>query len=119
MDPDHVSAYALVVEDGTKLAARVRRGEVAATDEDDLADKYVVADEALTKAGYHWYEVSNWSRHADNRSRHNLGYWRGHDWWGFGPGAHSHVGGTRWWNVRHPAAWASRLAVRNEPGAGS
>ena len=115
MNPDHVSAYALVVEEGTKLAARVRRGEVAGTGEDDLADKYVVADEALTKAGYHWYEVSNWSRHADNRSRHNLGYWRGHDWWGFGPGAHSHVGGTRWWNLRHPVAWASKLQSGQSP----
>jgi putative oxygen-independent coproporphyrinogen III oxidase len=115
MDPDHVSAYALVVEEGTKLAARVRRGEVVGTDEDDLADKYVAADAALTKSGYRWYEVSNWSRREDNRSRHNLGYWRGHDWWGFGPGAHSHVGGTRWWNLRHPATWAGRLQAGQSP----
>jgi oxygen-independent coproporphyrinogen-3 oxidase len=115
MSPDHVSAYALVVEEGTKLAARVRRGQVVGTDEDDLADKYLVADRVLAKAGYHWYEVSNWSRHVQSRSRHNLGYWRSHDWWGFGPGAHSHVGGTRWWNLRHPSAWASRLDAGQSP----
>jgi putative oxygen-independent coproporphyrinogen III oxidase len=115
LEPDHVSAYALVVEDGTKLAARVRRGEVIAPDDDDLADKYSLADAAFSDAGYRWYEVSNWGKRPANVSRHNLGYWRGHDWWGFGPGGHSHVGGTRWWNVRHPAAWASRLDSRESP----
>jgi putative oxygen-independent coproporphyrinogen III oxidase len=115
LKPDHVSAYALVVEDGTKLAARVRRGEVEAPDDDDLADKYALADETLSASGYGWYEVSNWALPGSHVSRHNLGYWRGHDWWGFGPGAHSHVGGTRWWNVRHPAAWASRLEAGQSP----
>ncbi|HTY73837.1 MAG TPA: radical SAM family heme chaperone HemW [Actinomycetes bacterium] len=114
MGPDHVSAYALVVEPGTALAARVRRGEVEPPDDDDLADKYVLADELLTTAGYSWYEVSNWARDA-KVCRHNVGYWRGADWWGFGPGAHSHVGGTRWWNVRHPSAWASRLQTGASP----
>ena len=112
---DHVSAYALVVEEGTRLATQVRRGEVPATDDDDLADKYALADDLLGAAGYSWYEVSNWARSPEQPARHNLGYWRGHDWWGFGPGAHSHVGGTRWWNVRHPSAWASRLAVGASP----
>jgi putative oxygen-independent coproporphyrinogen III oxidase len=114
--PDHLSAYALIVEDGTRLAARVRRGELAAPDDDDLADKYLLAEEILTAAGYAWYEVSNWARSRAARCRHNLGYWRGDDWWGIGPGAHSHVGGTRWWNVKHPAAYADRLAQGVSPG---
>ncbi|HTE72099.1 MAG TPA: radical SAM family heme chaperone HemW [Actinomycetes bacterium] len=113
--PDHLSAYALVVEEGTRLAAQVRRGEVPAPDDDDLADRYLLADEVLAAAGLQWYEVSNWSTTPDQRARHNEGYWLGHDWWGVGPGAHSHVGGTRWWNVRHPAAYAARLAETVSP----
>lgn len=112
--PDHVSAYSLIVEDGTALARRVRRGELPMPDEDDLADKYVAADEHLEAAGLGWYEVSNWSR-PGAECRHNLGYWRGDDWWGIGPGAHSHVGGVRWWNVKHPAAYADRLAAGVSP----
>ncbi|GEP34398.1 coproporphyrinogen III oxidase [Nocardioides szechwanensis] len=108
--PDHVSAYSLIVEDGTALARRVRRGELPMPDEDDLADKYDAADERLTRAGLGWYEVSNWARDDASRCRHNLGYWTDGDWWGVGPGAHSHVGGVRWWNVKHPAAYADRLA---------
>ena len=114
-EPDHVSAYALIVEDGTALARRVRRGEVAMPDDDDLADKYVLADERLQAAGLGWYEVSNWARDEQARCRHNLAYWRGSDWWGVGPGAHSHVGGTRWWNVKHPVAYADRLAADLSP----
>jgi len=113
--PDHVSAYALVVEEGTRLAARVRRGEVAAPDDDDLADKYELADDVLAAAGYAWYEVSNWARTPACACRHNLGYWRGDDWWGVGPGAHSHVGGVRWWNVRHPTAYAARIGAGGSP----
>lgn len=112
--PDHVSAYALIVEDGTALARNVRRGVVPMPDDDDLADKYVVADERLTAAGLGWYEVSNWAR-EHSACRHNLAYWRGGDWWGVGPGAHSHVAGTRWWNVKHPTAYAARLAERSSP----
>jgi putative oxygen-independent coproporphyrinogen III oxidase len=112
--PDHVSAYALIVEDGTALARRVRRGDLPAPDDDDLADKYELADELLSGAGLDWYEVSNWSR-PGSESRHNMGYWRGSDWWGAGPGAHSHVGGVRWWNVKHPAAYADRLASGVSP----
>ncbi len=116
--PDHVSAYALVVEEGTKLASRVRRGEVPAPEDDDEAVKYEVAERALSAAGYGWYEVSNWALAADQASRHNLGYWRGEDWWGVGPGAHSHVRGVRWWNVRHPRAYAQRIAEGASPAAG-
>ncbi|MFL6136249.1 MAG: radical SAM family heme chaperone HemW [Frankiaceae bacterium] len=117
MAPDHVSAYALIVEDGTRLAARVRRGELAPPDDDALADRYAIADEALAAAGLHWYEVSNWAASEPARCRHNLLYWTSGDWWGIGPGAHSHVGGTRWWNVKHPAAHAARLAAGDSPAA--
>ncbi|WP_413319631.1 radical SAM family heme chaperone HemW [Agrococcus sp. 1P02AA] len=114
MRPDHVSAYALIVEDGTALARRIRRGELAVPDDDLQAAMYEAADATLGQAGYSWYEVSNWSR-GDRVARHNLAYWRGHDWWGFGPGAHSHVGGVRWWNVKHPAAYRDRLLAGGSP----
>ena len=118
-EPDHVSAYALIVEEGTALARRVRRGEVPAPDDDDLADKYLLADQRLEAAGLGWYELSNWARGFPDdqaaRCRHNLGYWTGGDWWGVGPGAHSHVSGARWWNVKHPAAYAERLAAGRSP----
>ena len=114
-EPDHVSAYSLIVEDGTALARRVRRGELPMPDEDDLADKYLAADERLRKAGLSWYEVSNWASDDDQRCRHNLLYWTGGDWWGVGPGAHSHVGGVRWWNVKHPKAYADRIRAGVSP----
>ncbi len=119
--PDHISAYSLTVEQGTGLAARVRRGLLAPPDPDDQATKYELADAMLADAGFHWYEVSNWAAGPDEpssrpyRCRHNLGYWLGDDWWGFGPGAHSHVGAQRWWNVKHPARYASRLAGAESP----
>ncbi|HEY0540101.1 MAG TPA: radical SAM family heme chaperone HemW [Actinoallomurus sp.] len=112
---DHVSAYALIVEDGTRLATRVRRGELAAPDDDAMADRYLAAESTLGGQGLGWYEISNWAASEEARCRHNLLYWTGGDWWGVGPGAHSHVGGTRWWNVKHPAAYASRLAEEATP----
>lgn len=116
--PDHLSAYALIVEQGTKLARQIARGEVAQPDEELQADQYELADELLAAAGYGWYEVSNWATDAAHRSRHNLAYWTGQDWWGVGPGAHSHVGGVRWWNAKHPAAYAERLARGVSPAVG-
>ncbi|WP_436890606.1 radical SAM family heme chaperone HemW [Nocardiopsis dassonvillei] len=113
--PDHVSAYSLIVEEGTRLAARVRRGELAEPDDDTMADRYLMADTVLAGAGFTPYEVSNWARTPQGRSRHNMLYWTGAHWWGVGPGAHGHVGGTRWWNVKHPAAYAARLAVGDSP----
>lgn len=118
LGPDHISAYALIVEDGTKLARQIRRGEVPAPDDDLQADMYELADDLLGSSGYDWYEVSNWARDEGQRSRHNLAYWQGSDWWGFGPGAHSHISGTRFWNVKHPAAYAQRLAAGESPAAG-
>ncbi|WP_296388736.1 radical SAM family heme chaperone HemW [Williamsia sp.] len=108
---DHVSAYALIVEDGTALARRVRRGELPAPDDDVLADRYEMIDERLTAAGLDWYEVSNWARAGDltAQCRHNLAYWDSSDWWGAGPGAHSHVAGVRWSNVKHPGRYAVSL----------
>jgi putative oxygen-independent coproporphyrinogen III oxidase len=115
LEPDHVSAYALIVEEGTALARRIARGEIVAPDDDAMADKYLMADDTLTSAGLRWYELSNWARDDAARCRHNLLYWHSADWWGIGPGAHSHVGGVRWWNVKHPAAYAQRLAAGESP----
>ncbi len=114
--PDHISAYALIVEEGTRLAARIKRGDLPAPDDDAMADRYLAADSLLSEAGLHWYEISNWAAGDAARCRHNLLYWDSGNWWGIGPGAHSHVGGTRWWNVRHPAAYAARLAAGRSPG---
>ena len=111
LEPDHISAYALVVEDGTKLANHVRRGLIALPDDDDAADKYELADRLFTEAGYPWYEVSNWAR-PGRACRHNVAYWRSGDWWGFGPGAHSHVTRAGWPHLGRGA----RGALRRGPG---
>ena len=125
--PDHVSAYALVIEPGTRMGAQLRRGEIAAVDPDVQAQMYELADTLLTEAGYSWYEVSNWARTPADRCRHNIAYWRSQDWWGIGPGAHSYlgprtagdaeVGARRWWNVKHPRAYAARLSAGDSPEA--
>ncbi len=116
--PDHVSAYGLAIEPGTRLAAQVRRGAVPAPDEDALAERYLRAEELLTAAGLSWYEVHSWAAGPAARCRHNEGYWRGDDWWGIGPGAHSHVAGRRWSNLRRPASWAARVAAGQSPAEG-
>ena len=110
----HVSAYALIVEDGTRLARRISRGETPAPDDDVQADRYELVDRMLADAGFEWYEISNWAK-PGLECRHNLAYWEGTNWWGVGPGAHSHVGGTRWWNERHPATWTRALAEGRSP----
>ncbi len=116
--PTHISAYSLIVEEGTKLARQIKRGELVPVDEDQQAEFYELADELLADAGYDWYEVSNWATDEAHRSRHNLAYWTSQDWWGVGPGAHSHVGGVRWWNVKHPSAYADRILAGDSPAAG-
>lgn len=108
-EPDHISSYALIVEEGTKLARDIKRGIIPAPDDDLQASMYELADELLTKAGFKWYELSNWAADIESVSRHNIAYWQNTDWWGIGPGAHSHIGGVRWWNVKHPAAYAERI----------
>ena len=118
LETDHISAYALIVEDGTKMARDIRAGLLEEPDEDLEADKYEFADEAFGKAGLEWYELSNWSSSSQTQSAHNLAYWAGMDWWGFGPGAHSHVGGVRWWNAKHPTSYAAALAQDNSPAVG-
>ena len=129
-DSEHMSAYALVVEEGTKMGAQVSRGELPTPDPDDEAAKYELADALLGEAGYAWYEISNFARATasdrasglpsttfEHASRHNLAYWRDWDWWGFGPGAHSHVGKARWWNVKNPGAYAGRVRAGGSPAA--
>jgi oxygen-independent coproporphyrinogen-3 oxidase len=115
--PDHVSAYSLIVEEGTRLAAQVRRGELPVPDSDVMADRYLMAEDILGAAGFEWYEVSNWARGPGAECRHNLLYWTDGDWWGVGPGAHSHLSGTRWWNVKHPREYAERLSAGASPEA--
>jgi oxygen-independent coproporphyrinogen-3 oxidase len=115
---DHLSAYALVIEEGTALARQVANGVVPAPDDDVLADRYVMADETLAAAGFEWYEVSNWATSTAGRCRHNELYWSDANWWGFGPGAHSHISGVRWWNVKHPARYATMLDAGTSPAAG-
>jgi putative oxygen-independent coproporphyrinogen III oxidase len=115
LNTDHISAYSLIVEPGTKLARQIKSGEVESPDEDLHAEMYEVAEELLTKVGFTNYEVSNWSKSNESRSRHNLAYWKSMDWWGYGPGAHSHVGGVRWWNVKNPAAYTDRLKTNSSP----
>ena len=115
LEPDHVSAYALIVEQGTALARRVLRGEIAVPDDDEMADKYILADGLFEAAGFGWYELSNWARDESSRCHHNELYWEGDNWWGIGPGAHSHLDGTRWWNVKHPAAYANRINAGESP----
>jgi oxygen-independent coproporphyrinogen-3 oxidase len=119
VEPDHISAYSLIVEPGTKLARQISKGELPEPDEDLQADKYELVDELLSAAGYQWYEVSNWSRSTEDSSAHNLAYWQSQDWWGFGPGAHSHIGQARWWNAKHPATYQSALDAGKTPAAGS
>jgi putative oxygen-independent coproporphyrinogen III oxidase len=115
---DHVSAYSLIVEPGTALARRISRGELVDIDDDLQAQMYELADDVFSAHGLQWYEVSNWSTGLATRSRHNQSYWTSDDWWGIGPGAHSHVGGVRWWNAKHPTAWAERLTGGRNPAVG-
>ena len=104
----HISTYALIVEEGTKLAAQIKRGEIAKPDDDLTAEKYIMADKAFTTAGFNWYELSNWAK-PNSQSKHNLAYWLGHNWWGAGPGAHSHINGKRFWNVKHPNLYKQKI----------
>ena len=111
---NHISAYALIVEEGTKLANAIKRGEIANVDDDLTAEKYLMADAAFSKAGFTWYELSNWSKDS-GESKHNIAYWLNNNWWGAGPGAHSHINGKRWWNVKHPNLYREKLQENVSP----
>ncbi|MDD2818050.1 MAG: radical SAM family heme chaperone HemW [Candidatus Nanopelagicales bacterium] len=115
---DHLSAYALIVEDGTALSRKIQRGELPMPDDDVCADRYEIIDARMQAAGLPWYEVSNWAK-PGSECQHNLAYWRSQDWWGIGPGAHSHVNGNRWWNIKHPSPYAERIAQWESPSAGT
>lgn len=131
LEVDHISAYSLVIEPGTKMHALVDHGKLSPIDPDSQAEKYEMADSLLKAAGFKWYEISNWARRQEgeklpspqipdatylaNASRHNLAYWRDWNWWGIGPGAHSHLGQVRWWNQKHPRGYASRVAAGDLP----
>ncbi len=114
----HISAYALIIEEGTKLAGQIKRGQVQPVDDDLAAEKYLIADRAFTAAGFNWYELSNWAK-PNSASKHNLAYWSGDNWWGAGPGAHSHLNGKRFWNVKHPNLYREKLQSDQSPIAGS
>ncbi len=114
LNPPHISAYSLVIEPGTKMGAQLNRGEISQVNDDEAADKYQLADEMLNKNNYSWYEISNWAK-KDKECKHNLNYWLGNNWWGIGPGAHSHVNGVRWWNHKLPKAWRELLEKQNSP----
>ena len=115
---DHISAYSLIVEPGTRMARQIASGDLPEPDEDEQATKYEIADAAFAAGGLDWYEVSNWSTSTETASRHNLSYWQGKNWWGYGPGAHSHVGGVRWWNQKHPASYVAPLLRGESPALG-
>jgi len=114
LNPPHISAYSLVIEPGTKMGAQLSRGEINQVNDDEAADKYQLADELLKKNNYSWYEISNWAK-KDKECKHNLNYWLGNNWWGIGPGAHSHVNGVRWWNHKLPKVWRELLEKQNSP----
>ena len=118
LETDHISAYSLIVEPGTKMARQIASGQLPEPDEDEQATKYEMADAAFAAAGLQWYELSNWARNAQAASRHNISYWEGKNWWGYGPGAHSHIGGVRWWNQKHPASYVKPLALGESPALG-
>lgn len=119
LEPDHLSAYSLIIEGNTAMARHLRRGEIAEPDPDDMADKYELVDDLLAAEGMSWYEVSNWARTPAHRCRHNLAYWRGGDWWGIGPGAHRHRDGLRAGNVKHPSRYATMVRAGELPRAQS
>ena len=112
LDPTHVSAYSLTVEPGTALALDPARHP----DDDDQADKYLLADRVLPESGFASYEVSNWAR-PGRECRHNLLYWAQGDYRGVGCAAHSHERGRRWWNLRTPERYIAAIEGGRSPVA--
>jgi oxygen-independent coproporphyrinogen-3 oxidase len=118
LDIDHISAYALIVETGTKLAAQIKRGELTMPNDDLMADMYLLVDQMCNDAGLSWYELSNWAK-PGKECLHNIAYWKSANWWGLGPGAHSHVDAKRFWNVKHPTVYKQKLFAGESPIADS
>ena len=118
LDIDHISAYALIVETGTKLAAQIKRGELTMPNDDLMADMYLLVDQMCNDAGLNWYELSNWAK-PGQECLHNIAYWKSANWWGLGPGAHSHFDAKRFWNVKHPTAYKQKLFNGESPIADS
>jgi len=114
INPPHISAYSLVIESGTRMGSQLSRGEIKAVSDDDAADKYQLAEKLLNENGYSWYEISNWAK-ENKECQHNLNYWKGNNWWGIGPGAHSHINGVRWWNQKLPKNWRESLDKDQSP----
>ena len=111
---DHISAYALIVETGTKLAAQIKRGDISMPNDDLMADMYLLVNQLCNQAGLQWYELSNWSK-PGHECRHNIAYWENKNWWGLGPGAHSHIDGKRFWNLKHPTTYKTKLFGGESP----
>jgi putative oxygen-independent coproporphyrinogen III oxidase len=114
LDIDHISAYALIVETGTKLAAQIKRGDLTMPNDDLMADMYLLVDQMCEAKGLTWYELSNWSK-PGHQCRHNIAYWQNKNWWGLGPGAHSHVDARRFWNVKHPTTYKQKVFAGESP----
>ncbi len=111
---DHISAYSLIVEDGTRMARKVKKGELPMPDQDTMARRYDIIADTLDNAGFGWYEVSNWAKEG-GECRHNMIYWRDEDWWGAGPGAHSHLGDQRFYNVKLPGRYINMVGEDELP----
>ena len=111
---DHVSAYSLIVEDGTRMARKIDKGLLPAPEEDTLARRYNLIAATLEDAGYDWYEVSNWAK-PGGECQHNRIYWVDGNWWGAGPGAHSHLGDERFFNVKNPRRYIAELEAGRLP----
>ena len=112
LQPNHLSLYALTLEEHTPLAQQVARGEIPSPDDDLAADMYILAEEMLAQAGYTHYEISNWAGPISNHEcQHNLTYWHNQPYLGFGAGAHSHFGGWRWDKFPSPVKYAVQLNV--------
>lgn len=118
LKPDHISAYSLIIEEGTKMGTDLRLGRIEDPNPDLEAEKYLAADKMLGDAGFHWYEISNFASSEGTQSVHNKAYWSNASWWGFGAGSHSHLLGARWWNARHPTAYAGYANAGVSPSVG-
>ena len=114
LDIDHISAYALIVETGTKLAAQIKRGDLMMPNDDLMAEMYLLVAQMCEAKGLTWYELSNWSK-PGHQCRHNIAYWENKNWWGLGPGAHSHIDAKRFWNVKHPTTYKQKVFAGETP----